>query len=188
MKTIQIFIGFILLSTFGIYAQNIMYGISAGLDVANEQYIGNKTYPNESLSPMISYNANAYIGYKSQGYWGLSIEPGFMQKGYMLHYANNNMRIKCNYLQMPIFVNIYFTDKLFISAGPEIAYFLWNRYAYVLKGRNNLELSGLIGINYNISKKIDIGLRYNHGITSISTMTKLYNQYFQLLLRIKFKD
>jgi len=184
MKPIQIFMGFILLSTFGLNAQKIMYGISTGFNVVNRNY---SDY--DVSSPIISCNANAYIGYKSQGYWGLSIEPGFIRKGCNFHYAPYRFKIRDSYLQMPILVNIYFTDKLFLSAGTEIAYYtqFLGTYDDLLSYRKKLELSGLIGINYNISKKIDIGLRYNHGITSISSFSKRYYQYFQILLRIKFK-
>ena len=59
------------------------------------------------------------------------------------------------------------------------------------------ELSGFIGINYNVIDNLDIGLRYNHGLTYTSKIiwinelgeetgvSKDYNQYFQLILRFK---
>ena len=62
---------------------------------------------------------------------------------------------------------------------------------------NKFELSGLIGINYTINKNVDIGLRYNHGLTYTSKITwvdsmgnlldnsKEYNQYIQLIIRLK---
>lgn len=60
---------------------------------------------------------------------------------------------------------------------------------------NAFEVSGLLGLNYSISKKLGLGLRYNHGLTKISILkwtdgygpviaeSKVYNQYFQFILR-----
>ena len=63
---------------------------------------------------------------------------------------------------------------------------------------DRFELSGLIGINYSLIENLDIGLRYNHGLTCISKLVftdimgnetgehyNEYNQYFQFFLRFK---
>ena len=115
--------------------------------------------------------------------------------------------IPLNYIQLPILANIYFTDKFFISIGPEFAYLISNeenelvdRGAFSPFEENAFEVSGLVGVNYSIAKRIDLGLRYNHSLTHFSVVTwrkftsgtilaqsKAYNQYFQLIFRYKIK-
>jgi hypothetical protein len=158
--------------------------------------------------PMISYNVNGYLGYKSGGFWGISFEPGYIQKGgaqrYETETKEDDIRIQLNYIQMPVLFDLYVIKKIFISVGPEFAYMInatsksmeesndiWNLYT------RSFEVSGLIGINFNIIKNFDIGIRYNHGITWISkviyldtdnsmeTPSEEFNQYLQLFARFK---
>jgi hypothetical protein len=66
---------------------------------------------------------------------------------------------------------------------------------------NKFELSGLAAINYNINEFFTVSFRYSHGVTEIAKNTlwvysetdnpnevKDYNQYFQLLIKIKLKN
>jgi len=114
--------------------------------------------------------------------------------------------MKLNYLQLPILADFYFTDKFFVSAGPEFAYMISSQKnvppiatGFIDFTENAFEISGLIGLNYSISKKVDLGLRYNRGLTKISILqwtdgygpvigeSKVFNQCFQFLIRYKIQ-
>ena len=208
--TIMTFFGMIFISMLNINAQNFKFGVLAGFDIANSQLINKPDVEGftRMYYPMITFNVNGYAGYRSNRYWGFSIEPGFIQKGGVLKndkdIEDDDTRFQANYIQMPILVDFYLTDKFFLSLGPEIAcmvnaransknlsYDISNFYDHVL------ELSGLFGINYSIMKNIDLGIRYNHGLTHITKVgftnetgeplgeMKEYNQYFQLIVRCK---
>ena len=204
-KTNCIILGLIIFSGFNIKAQELKFGLLAGFDVSNVRLTNMpdiKSYYSV-FDPMISFNANGYVGYKSARFWGISIEPGFIQKGGVTN-SIDKTRFQLNYLQMPVLFDCYIWDKLFISIGPEFSYMVNARS----KSKDNsndisdsydkkIEVSGLIGINYGIFDKIDIGLRYNHGLTYTSKTiwtnelgntqgeSKEYNQYIQLILRFK---
>lgn len=199
-----------LLSTIGVNAQDFAFGLVAGFDVANtrisnmpDPYDGNKPY-----YPLIAFNVNAHISFKSKSFWAVSIEPGFIQKGEHYRYDDKNKNIKFiyNYFQIPIFVDFFPTKKLSFSIGPEFA-FLVNAKAKSKDDSNDVtdiyhekfEISALVGVNYNVFKYIDIGLRYSRGLTHILAFTftdetgttigegKLYNQYFQFFVRFKIR-
>lgn len=204
-KTIKLILGLLLASGLNANAQNLKFGILAGFDVANS-HLTNKPngYDSRFYYPIISFNANGYVGYKNAGFWGISAEPGFIQKGGRQKGIDDDIRIHLNYLQLPILLDLYMSDKIFISIGPELSYMI-NAKAKSKHYSNNItewyekrvELSAIVGINYQLTDKLDIGFRYNHGLTYTSKIIftdefgtelrdiKEYNQYFQLLVRFK---
>jgi hypothetical protein len=209
-KPILIVIGLILLSMLKSNAQNLRFGLLGGVDKVN---IHQKPWLPHAISapfdPMNSYNVNCFISYKSQGIWGFSFEPGFIQKG-GANGVNDCCRWELNYFQFPLLAEIYVLRKLFLSVGPEFSYLTSAKAVNVYPSHTHttdvsstykykLEISGLIGINYMISKRFDIGLRYNHGFTYIAKIDiNIYNgsnwyiypvkqqsQYLQLVLRVR---
>jgi len=205
-KTIFIAIGLLVISNLTAFSQNFKFGLVAGFDIANA-HLTNKPDgfgDNQVYYPMIAYNFNGYIGYKKTESWGLSIEPGFIQKGGRQKSSDDYIRFNLNYIQLPVLFDYYIADKFYVSIGPELSYMMNAK----VKSKDNsnditdlydrrFELSGLVGINYRIIDKLDIGLRYNHGLTYTSKITwtnefgesvgelKDYNQYFQLIVKWK---
>jgi hypothetical protein len=188
------------------YSQNLRVGVTAGFDVA-KTHITNRalTGVEGTFDPLLAFNVNAYLGYRISETFGVSLEPGFIQKGIVFNdYSVGKFQIRENCVQMPVLAEYNIFNKLFISIGPELSYLI-NAY-YTLKGEvyddtswydNRLELSGVIGLGYRINDHLDIGLRYNHGITYITQLTLTdqdgnevgvsneYNQYGQVLVRYR---
>jgi hypothetical protein len=210
MKTQKtlIIIGMILYMGLNLQAQDIRFGFLSGLVVSNAR-IADKIDTQKDYRvfyPMYSFNINGFIAYKISNTWGIAAEPGFITKGGIVSFGINHytsvIDMKLNYIQLPILANFYVTNKLFISMGPEFAYMINSKENLPLVGtgliyfkENAFEVSGLVGLNYSLSKKVDIGLRYNHGFTKISILqwtdgygpvigeSKVYNQYFQFIFR-----
>ncbi len=212
MKALRILIIIGLISQLGLKleAQDIKFGFLAGLVVTNARVTNKPEIHNDYrvFYPMYSFNINGYIEYKFSKNWGISAEPGFIRKGGIVRFGLNHymssIKLSLNYVQMPLLINFYFSDKFFVSLGPEFAYLINSEENLPSTAtglsqfnENAFEISVMIGLNYSLSKKIDIGLRYNHGLTynSIITWTdvygppigqsKVYNQYFQFILRFK---
>lgn len=208
MKTNKIWILFWLLffSATGLQAKDFKFGALGGLDIANSRWTNKPDFTGDShiFNPMLSFNINGFIGYRSNGRFGLSAEPGFIRKGGRASENLGNYRLELNYIQMPLLTDWYLTDKWMISIGPEFAYLI----KAVAKSKNfsnnitdnydyKFEVSGLVGVTYSIGKHTDLGVRYNHGITRVleTTWTDMsgiqtgvsreYNQYFQFLLTFK---
>lgn len=191
---------FLLLQT-SIWAQDFKFGVLGGLDITSNR-VTNSTVREDtprSYTSMISFNLNAYLGYESKSFWGVSLEPGFIRKGGI----DEDNKIQLSYFQLPVLFDVYLSDKIFVSCGPELSYLIsaqsvsygvsssiWELYS------RPFEVSGLIGVNVRLTNNIDIGLRYSHGLTWISkviyyetdyvtTTSNEFNQYLQLIVRFK---
>ena len=220
MKTLKILIitGLMLLPGLNLKAQNINYGFQAGYVYANAHVIKDNEYATRIFYPMHSFNINGYIEYRFQGVWGIAAEPGYIRKGSVVDPNTNNFSrfdLQFNCIQLPILANLYLTERFFISFGPEFSFLInkdensqhlgqeFNYFKFNSFEENALEVSGLIGVNYSISKKIDLGLRYNHSLANFSVVSWInpryppgegfmgnsnaYNQYIQFLFRYKIK-
>jgi hypothetical protein len=207
MKTSIATLVTILISILSCPAQDFKFGVLAGLDLSTTQQTNLPDNLSEfwDVDPMITFNVNGYAGYKSAGIWGISVEPGFIQKGALHKSDDSKARFQLNYIHMPVLGDIYLLDKLFISVGPEFGWMInakakaddyTNDITEIYKN-HRYELSGLIALNYELNEHLDIGIRYNHGLTNISKITytdqlgnvtgesKEYNQYFQIILRFR---
>ena len=209
MKILKILIIAALLLHLGsnLKAQNINYGVLAGYVCTKPHVIKFYPYSTRLFYPMHSFNVNGFIEYRFQGAWGIVAEPGFIRKGGVVDDDHN---FQLYYVQLPILANLYCTDRFYISFGPEFAYLI-NKDEnlpsklenYCPLEENAFEISGLIGVNYNITKNIDLGLRYNHSLTYFSVVSwinprypqghgimghsNIYNQYLQFIVRYKIK-
>lgn len=190
------------------FGQDFKFGLVGGFDVANSRLTKKPVTGGDTrvFYSIFSFNTNAYVGYKSASFWGISLEPGYIQKGGKLKYGNDyyDVRVQMNYIQLPILADFYLGEKFSISVGPEFSYMINAKakstdFSNDISGfyKKKFELSGIVGINYHFHKNFDIGLKYNHGLTYTSKVewtddngieigqTKEYNQYFQCFVRFK---
>ena len=208
-KTIFIAVELIVILNITAFSQNFRFRLLAGVDLANVKTMNMPDAYEEydeylRYYPMIAYNLNGDIEYRKSAKWGLAIQPGFIQKGGRDKRSDGYVRYNLNYIQLPVLFNYYFADKFYLSIGPELSYMM---SAKVRSKDNSVditdwydrrtELSGLAGINYKITDKLAVGLRYNHGLTYIYKNTwmnglgeivyepKHYNQYMQLIVKIE---
>jgi hypothetical protein len=193
-----------------ICAQNSKYGFLVGFDIANSLTLNKPNiYSNYRVFyPLATFNINLYREYKVNNSFSFLIEPGFIQKGGIVHFGVYSYYLKAklplNYLQLPILANIKIKPRFMAIIGPEFAH-LMNRKSKLFIEETGfssfrdhfIELSGLIGLEYCLFKKIDIGLRYNHGLNYSALITwsdvqgnhfeqsKVINQYFQFFIRYR---
>ena len=213
MKTPKalIIIGLLIVLGLKLQAQDIKFGFLTGLVVSNAHVI-NKIYFHDYrvFHPMYSFNINGYIEYRISKTWGIEADPGYIRKGGVVRFGINHymsiIKLQLNYLQLPILANFYYTNKFFFSIGPEFAYLINSEgnlpgiaTGFFYFKENAFEISVLIGVNYSITEKIDVGLRYNHGLTNIAVLkwtygygpevgqSKVYNQYFQFTFKFKIQ-
>ena len=139
-----------LMSAFQLAGQKMEYGIIGGMDVSAFRMSntpGEKIGTSWVYNPVVGFNVNASAEYKNDT-WGLSIEPGFIQKGgvQLFDYANFLSRntinyhvvTRMNYLQLPLLYNIYFTDEFCLSVGGEYSY-LMHAGSKVTKTPNSID-------------------------------------------------
>ncbi len=205
-KFILVIIGLVMITEISINAQKLKFGLLGGFDLVNIYMTPREPHQiGQPYGNMKSYNFNCFLTYKNKDVWGISVEPGLIQKGGTCG-VQQSCRLELNYLQIPILANVYIFQKLYLSIGPEFSYMINAKFINVdpnLNGnaysiyKNKFEFSGLVGINYKIIQRIDLGLRYNHGISplikvplydekfNILGQAKMYNQYFQLVVKVR---
>ncbi|RKD89857.1 porin family protein [Mangrovibacterium diazotrophicum] len=204
------FIGILFFSCMNLNAQNFDLGIAAGFDRAS-LHLSNSAENNLTyeISSIGTYNINGYLSFKDNGFWGLSVEPGIIRKGWNQSYNSNDQKNKLRlyYLQIPILSDFYLSDRFFISIGPEIDYLISAKNKYdsntqdIVKYLNRFELSGMIGISLKINEFVTTSLRYSHGLTEVSKdfiwtnseiqnpdESKDTNRYFQIILKMRIKN
>jgi hypothetical protein len=216
-KYFFVLLSLLLVSNMFAFGLNNRYGIQAGLNITNIRLITMRDiYGTEdvliSYRPMKTYSFNVYFRLYQIGDFYITLEPGFIQKGAIekIYGKTPESRNMLNYLQLPVLVNADLFEKVILSLGFEIDFLINARlrqinhsdsqvsYAYDYSRWNNS--SALIGIGYKFNRLIDIGLRYNLGISSNSRsvwfsdpfgqptgeMVVEKYQYSQFLLRIRF--
>ncbi len=196
-------------------AQSLDVGLGAGLGISNINITNSPNNQQTDFSSIMSYIFNGYLSYKSQGFWGFTLEPGVTRKGWNMsnNAENSESKIKLHYLQLPALSDFYLSDKLYFSLGPEISYLLSAKSKFEnnnnsgteeLKGYfSKFELSALVSINYKINGNFSIGCRYNHAVTEVADgigwgdydgnvenfiESNDYNQYFQIQLKMRIKN
>lgn len=215
MKVVKIFVIAIFTCFWALNneAQNISYGITygGGLSISNTFNKPDWTSGDPFFYPVISFNVDGFIEYNLSKSWALSAEAGFIRKGGQNGGFNRHMEevvLRLNYIHSPIMVKFYATNWLSFSIGPEFAYLLNSKESLTFYSSgftdfrdDAFEISALIAMNFSISRKFDLGFRYNHGLTKIVTIqwlefpynnllgeSDVYNQYFQLFMRFKINN
>jgi len=190
--------GLFLLFVFNSYGQHMEYGITGGMDVSmfNMSNIPSQLGTKWVYNPIIGFNLNGTAEYKGGDSWGISLEPGFIQKGgsQLFYYTNlfngytTNYHVtnRLNYIQLPLLYNMY---SYLIHSNSELTTTPNNINNTIQAfdatqdqpGSKNIsnsftshhEISGIVSLGCAISDAMDMRLRYSYGaseLTSISWM------------------
>lgn len=204
MKSIQLLLAVgILVCTSTLAAQKIQFGLQAGpvisqIATPNQPDLDIRTY-----HPKFGHQAGAFISYETASGWGISLEPGIILKGSEQRVNRvKSFDIRLAYLQTPILLGYQVLPKLRVMAGPELSFLLDATYeddagTYDMKAfyDRDVELAALVGLQYRLFEKVELGLRMSHalnyasiirwtGVTGLGEKkTTEYNQYLQFLLR-----
>ncbi|HHB79099.1 MAG TPA: PorT family protein [Saprospiraceae bacterium] len=175
-------------------AQSFHFGLKGGVDLVTAYSKASNNISFElghDQSPILSYNANFVMEYHGVGKIGFTVEPGFIRKGYGFpNFSSEGIhKVYLSYIQVPVLMDYYMSDKFAVSAGMDLGIFV-NHLSNDFY--ENFELSALIGCKYKLSEHFDLGLRYGHGVTPSfkfhftnangNTVGQIrdFNQYLQL--------
>lgn len=169
-----------------IEAQGLSYGVIVGTNASTMKMMN---VPKEieyttMYAPILGFNVNGFVSYKSKSFWGFSLEPGFIRKGgvQLFDYMNSQyleihykVRNEFNSIELPVLFDIYLNRIFYISAGLEFEYrfsekaimtdqITWNdQSVFVAKSLgNNVFADNILPDNNNrLSYSGLIGLHYN---------------------------
>lgn len=191
--------------------QELKYGIMAGLDIASISITNtSRNYFSEDSNPTLTNHLNGFLEFKSDNWWGIGLEPGFIKKGGGLDilYSNGYNKIKSNNsieysnIQLPVILNIDLNKKFYLTTGLGLDYTIStsenNRYRTVTLPNyeilpimdNKFSSSAILGMSYRLNDTYDICIRYNLGLTKFVTVNfidgvnnSIYGNSLQLSLK-----
>lgn len=212
MKTQWMFVMMmVLLGWTASYSQtNVEYGLSGGMGLSNfiPKGIGASLSDLGLLNhdPIMAYSLNAYIGVRPSRKFGLSFEPGYSRRGGKVGILPGVIPMdatwKMEYVQLPAMLDFYVTDRISISAGPELSWRVDSNADYLgmisPKLDHKFSAGILAGVHVAVHQNIDLGVRYHRALTPVASIDlpgigewikpqlSLYNQYVQVVARYRF--
>lgn len=179
-----------------LHAQKLRLGIQGGTGISTATTTdGEKEFSDietvylgiSKIYPVFSYGFNIYAGYAINKDWGIAIEPGLIRKGFAkkIEINNNIERIQThlNYFQIPILAEVFLSENLTLTVGPEMSYSL-NAEEVIDKqstdvsnqyNKNKLDVALQVGFYYTLNKHFDVGLKSGVSATRLGKFAILNN-------------
>lgn len=207
MKKITIFLLFAIAFPNVLFSQ-INYGIKGGLNYSIANWRSKNSEVQKNLNNQGStrtYLENFHFGIHASKNlnksFALQAELNYSREGFRFKdfFFQSSGKVIFHYLDLPILFSYSPIQKIKILVGPEIGYLISARTKIESSNfdvtdfySNRLTLGGGCGLNFAITKKLEIEGRYIHGITSIrKTETfSLTNDTGEFLedVKVKFKS
>ncbi len=137
------------------------------------------------IYPVFSYGLNIYAGYTINEDWGIAIEPGFIRKGFAKKIEINNRIVRqqthLKYLQLPILAEVFLSENLTLTVGPELSYLLnakevtekQSTDVFEQYSKNKLDIALQVGLYYTFNRHFDIGIKSGVSATRLGRFSIL---------------
>lgn len=185
MKKLLVFTFVVITGLFNsINAQEVDFGLKAGLNIAN--FSGGDADRNSLLG--LHFGGFAEIGLSDK----FSLQPELLYS-FQGSEAEDVVKVKVDYLTIPLMAKYYLSEKFSLEAGPQIGFLLNDKAEFNDSDLPDAETDassfdfGLnIGAAYSISSDVFAEVRYNYGITTVAENPDIKNSVFQISLGYKF--
>ncbi|WP_044401908.1 porin family protein [Lacinutrix sp. Hel_I_90] len=165
-------------------AQDVDFGVKTGLNISN--FTGGEADRNN----LIGFHIGTFAEIKLSDKFSLQPELLYSRQG---SEANNFVKIKVDYLALPLMAKYYLSDKFSLEAGPQMSFLVNDKAVFNDSAIPDAETDassfdfGLnIGLGYAVSSNLFIQTRYNYGITTVAENPDIKNSVFQVSLGYKF--
>jgi len=161
MKNLAVMVAAFFIST-TVFSQELDLGIKLGSNFASI------SHAKEGSSTRTGIQAGFFAGIKFNDKVGISLDVLYSQQGADFDAGAFDL----TYVNLPFVVKYYLVGGLHIQAGPQFGVLidvslsetLTNEYKEIVES----EISGIIGIGYDLPFGLRIDGRYNFGLTDIS--------------------
>lgn len=197
MKKI-IFTGVAVLSLFFVKAQEVKFGVKAGLNLANLTNL-------EDSSMKTGFHAGGFVEIKLNDKFAVQPELLYSTQGAKVKYTETysgqsttyKEKVKTGYLNIPIMAKYFVSDKFSLEAGPQIGFLMsakdeiGNETENIKKQLKSTDFGLNIGLGYDFTESISANVRYNLGLSEVQKEKlegdeSIKNSVFQLSLGYKF--
>lgn len=135
-------------------------GLKAGLNLTDLIVTNGAGYfDNSAFNTRASYHFGSYVQKGFSKHFGFQVEMLFSNKGCTIESDSISTAVSLNYLNWPILLEYQLGSRLDFSAGIELGLLVAGEDIY-----RDFDLGIDVGLEFDISKKLLVGLRYNHGL------------------------
>ena len=178
-KTVLVILCIIAFS--GAKAQQVKFGVKAGLNVA--------TIHGENL------NTDSKLGLHVGGLVELKLSDSFSIQPEVLYSQmgteNDANQLKIDYISLPVMAKYYIVDGFSLELGPQISFLVddvvkTNDGGSLDPDIENYDLSANLGLGYQFKQGLFVQTRYNLGLTAIQENPDIKNGSFQISVGYQF--
>jgi len=177
-------------------AQSFKFGIHGGVDAATFRLSG-------TGGGQIKYKSGLTGGVGFEGVLGkvagISIEANYSRQGTGVSpdfSGASTGSFNLEYVTVPVLLQLYATPALHFFAGPQVGFLLSAKSLSTNQPNQDFkdmlestDFYGVLGGTYEFANGINIGARFNHGLTNIvkePATTSFKNQYYSFRIGYKF--
>lgn len=156
----------VLVSFFGLstYAQGLDLGIKAGANFANISDASN-------FDSKTGFTAGIFLGVKFSEKFAIQPELLYSQQGGDFEFGDFDL----SYVNIPVIFKYYLFHGLNIQAGPQFGFVVDDKISFDAIGdgvsegvkTNDFDVSGVVGLGYDLPLGLRISARYNFGLTDV---------------------
>jgi long-subunit fatty acid transport protein len=149
-------------------AQDVKFGAKAGLNMSN--YTGDV----EGTDMKVGYQVGGFAEIKISEKFAVQPELVFTNLGAKGDFSGVTVTEHLNYLAIPVMAKYFVADKFSVEAGPQIGFLMSAKMkadgeSVDTKDEYNSTDFGLnVGVGYDITENIGVGLRYTAGLSNIA--------------------
>ncbi|PKG42755.1 porin family protein [Psychroflexus sp. MES1-P1E] len=165
-------------------AQNVDFGLKTGLNISN--FTGGDVGENS----LFGFHVGGFAEFKLNKKISLQPELLYSTQG---SEVQNSLKIKVDYLTIPLMVKYYLSEKFSVEAGPQASFLLNDKAEFDDSSIPDADIDassfdfGLnAGLGYNFNSNLFAQVRYNYGITTVGENPDVKNSVFQMSLGYKF--
>lgn len=165
-------------------AQDVTFGAKTGLNIAT--FSGGDAGRNSLLGLHVGLTSE--IAFNER--FSLQPELLYTRQG---SEAEDIVKVKLDYIAVPIMVKYYLADNFSIEVGPQASFLISDKADFnddVLPDEDtdasNFDFGLNLGLGYNLGANMFTQVRYNFGITTVAENPDIKNSVFQLSLGYKF--
>lgn len=160
----------LLLGAASAQAQSVRFGLKAGANYSTLTSIVS-AYDTDRLGRKLGLLVGGTANFAVSQRFSVQPELLFSMQGAQAA-SNNGFKYNLNYLSLPVVGRVK-VDGFFVEAGPQIGFLLSAHTEYGAYSRNirpgmkKLDLGYVAGLGYALSDKLELGFRYQGGISRI---------------------
>lgn len=159
MKSTLLATLFVLLITTNSLGQ-LKGGLKGGVNLSDIIITNGADYFGDSnFESKVSYHFGSYVQNTFSKHFGYQIEMLFSNKGYKLKTDSLTTTVSLNYLNWPILLVYKLGNRFVFNAGIELGLLVTGENLY-----NGFDLGVDVGAEFDITKKILVGIRYSQGL------------------------